>query len=327
MEDLLAAVEAYLSWDGVSLCSDQVRFVWVSHMLLPKKYASFITTRTRPISLGQTLVANNPQTSHNITEKDAPLIKELAIMTSNHLDFCKRITPVLSAVKTNSNNIQTLFREFNLFLNLGFYWDGSNFCPSLFIDFIWHAAMTDPINYKVLCTTILGETLDHCLQMNEGKQEERDKIFYNQFLHQHSRAPYTILRNLEKPENGIAILSEFYHAENIRLTTEKKSKDEADAAKTLKMKQEIEREREAARLLRIEEEKAASIEREVSIKLAIEQATNNKNEYAEMIKDNPELVSEWQKTQMRGDYYLFRNYDNKLEVRFHEPIVYRGCKC
>lgn len=224
IEDIDSAVRSYLAWDGISLCSNYTKFVWASHMLLPRNYTSFIAIRTRPLTLNESLPANNPQISYNIEQRDISLIKELHTITTNHLAFCKRITPELEVITGSSSNISTLFEEFNRFLNLGFYWDNTNFCPSLFIDLIWHCAMMNSAGYNSLCTTFFGKILDHCLPENEGKEPERDAIFFKQFLRFHGRPPLTTL-NQPTSENGIAVLAEKYQQETIYLDEEKKAKD------------------------------------------------------------------------------------------------------
>jgi len=333
LEDIDDAVRSYLEWDGISLCSTYTKFVWASHMLLPAKYAAFIETRLRPISLNQSLPPNNPQIFYNINDSDIPLLKELHTITTNHLAFCKRITPVLDTITGSSSNISTVFEEFNRFLNLGFYWDGTNFCPSLFIDLIWHCAMMNSAAYNSLCSTFFSKILDHCLPENEGEEEKRDAIFFKQFVYFHGRPPLTTL-NKQTSENGIAILAEKYQQQSIYLEEEKKRKDNERQEADLKLANERQEQinlqkehREEATLAQIERERIATIKREVDLKLAIQQATDNKAEYEEMIKDNPKLLQEWKDTQNRGDYYFHRNGDLKLEVLFHEPIRYRGCTC
>ena len=116
--------------------------------------------------------------------------KELKRITKNHLEFCRRVkeSGLINKIKASASCIEAMIDEFGRFLNLGCHWSGDNFCPSLIIDFIWHASMLNPEEYGKLTS------LPHCLEANEDAeiQQKRYQIFLKQFEHEHNQSPLSI---------------------------------------------------------------------------------------------------------------------------------------
>ncbi len=158
----ITGVEDYTHWNGVDPSSKSVKFIWYSHMLLPEQYQ--IRTQVKQDAVLSTMVAN-------------------------HIVFCERASEFIDRA---ANHMDKLIDEFNLFLNLGFDWKGSNFCPSMLIDLVWHAAMMNPEFYIQLTNRFFGKILPHCLEDNESNHAERFAAFQKQFIFQHSRRNLSI---------------------------------------------------------------------------------------------------------------------------------------
>ena len=187
-------IKSYFSWDGESEISEEIKFVWSSHMLNPTSYSSFVENNKRPEELKceNRLVSANEDKKVEKVEKIER--KELKRMVKNHLVFRERVkeSSLLQKALSDPDQLNMMFSEFERFLNLGQPWQGDNFCPSLVIDLIWHSSMMHPKNYKVLCTKFIGKTLSHCLLENENNHDERYVRFEKQFQYRHKKFPVKI---------------------------------------------------------------------------------------------------------------------------------------
>jgi hypothetical protein len=226
LDEVVSAIPAYLSWDGVSVTTKQVIFVWTSHMLLPQCYPAYLLTEfmnskiQRPSELGDWFVKSNNfalevktdlQTSSELGSKlisntnippskevktNPEIVEQLSRITTAHLTFCKRVTSlnILDKALTSPQQIELFFKEFNRFLNLGYTWRKDNFCPTLIIDLIWHSAMMYPDRYALLCESFFGKKgfcLPHCLTENESKEKQlaRSAEFNKYYIHRFCQGP------------------------------------------------------------------------------------------------------------------------------------------
>ena len=114
--------------------------------------------------------------------------------------FCRRAkqSGLLAKAASHARQLESLFDEFGRFLNLGQPLSGGehggNFCPTLAIDLVWHAAMMNSAFYCSLTSRFLGKdiVLPHCLLASEQQHDERYVEFQRVFLHVHGTAPKQI---------------------------------------------------------------------------------------------------------------------------------------
>lgn len=118
-------------------------------------------------------------------------------MVQAHLVFRQRVreSKLLSKISSDITQLEAILIDFQSFLNLGRRWQGDNFCPSLIIDLIWHAAMLDHEQYELLCQKFSGKTLTHCLVENDNKHDVRFAEFEKFFIEKFKR-PYLKIDNL-----------------------------------------------------------------------------------------------------------------------------------
>jgi len=189
------AIEQYLSWNGKDVINKFVVFVWVSHMLIPQNFEKASAAKSLPRAL-ENWFDNAPDffTIENVFFPSTHLSNELKRMVKLHLIFCQRAvsSQLLKKSVSNAQQLDSLFDDFERFLNLGLTWKFDNFCPSLPIDLIWHASMTNHDNYNTLCRKFIGRILPHCLEENDASQSARYNSFLRQFNHQHGREPIRI---------------------------------------------------------------------------------------------------------------------------------------
>jgi len=139
--------------------------------------------------------------------------KQLSQTVETHAAFRNKCleADLFNKLLTNGANMETAFEQFEMFLNLGRPWQGGNFCPSLLIDLIWHAALIDQPHYEKLCKHFFNQLLPHCLPENEGKTAERFAKFERQFEHYHRR-PYLRAQDMEtSDEDGFAVFYKSLH--------------------------------------------------------------------------------------------------------------------
>lgn len=144
-------------------------------------------------------------------EDDEAFIKatlKIGATPEGHREFQRKIMESQILNKLSVSNLELLFEQFELFLNLGRPYDGTNFCPSLIIDLVWHSAMLGRKKYIQLCEKFIGKPLSHCVSENEGRVEERFAYFEAQFLHHHGKAYLKTNELVVGGENGIAMMRE-----------------------------------------------------------------------------------------------------------------------
>lgn len=202
--DIDNAINRYMNWDGKSPTDKEVIFVWTSHMLMPLDY---VIVKDKPEELGDWY--KNSISIIIPLEGNSVITYGLKHIVENHLAFCRNVieTGLLDKCLCNSQQLDSLFNEFALFLNLGLNWKQSNFVPTLIIDLIWHCAMMNPLTYTKLCWSFLGVLLPHCLEENEGKDEARIIEFKRHFMYRHRRETLKIQDlTLSSDRNAIEIL-------------------------------------------------------------------------------------------------------------------------
>lgn len=191
----------YINWNGIDPIDTAVCFVWVSHMFLPQDYTTYLEKGfRRPANLQAAqivaLSADGKLPFVSRGNEDPSLVRDLQRITHTHMTFCQRIqeSEILQKVISDSNQLDIVFDEFERFLNLGYYWNGNNFCPTMIIDLIWHASMLDNVQYNKLMIGFMGKPLTHCLEENEGedKQQERFTVFSKHFTDYHGKEPLNI---------------------------------------------------------------------------------------------------------------------------------------
>lgn len=190
------AILEYINWNGIDPISVAVCFVWVSHMFLPQDYTAYLKKGfTRPANLQAVQIVDGVLFVSK-GDEDSSLIRDLQRITRTHMTFCQRIqeSGILQKVVSSSNQLDMVFDEFERFLNLGYQWNGDNFCPTMIIDLVWHASMLDNEQYNKLIIGFMGKPLAHCLEENEGeeKQQARFATFQKHFINYHGKEPLNI---------------------------------------------------------------------------------------------------------------------------------------
>lgn len=84
------------------------------------------------------------------------------------------------------------------FFNLGLPYYDTNFCPTLTIDFLWHAMMQKPDLYVEICKTSCKEVISHCNNhRTEDEDTKRYEYFMKVFQHKYNRLPCPFPSELE----------------------------------------------------------------------------------------------------------------------------------
>lgn len=122
--------------------------------------------------------------------------KDLQRIVLEHWNFRARAmaSGLLSKAVSDPRQLLTLIDEFQLFLNMGRPIRGGNFCPSMVIDLVWHAAMMDETKYAAICSRFFksNKPLTHCLEENRGDEVRRNEQFRESFIQRFRRFPMTI---------------------------------------------------------------------------------------------------------------------------------------
>lgn len=123
----------------------------------------------------------------------APTPDGVRHIVATHLEFCRFAVSqslIDKVVNGTVEQLDSMLDEFNRFLNMGFMWNGDNFCPTLVIDLVWHASMMDVDRYAQLCAKFFnGRLLPHCLPHNAGAHGVRYDAFSKQYTHCYGRCP------------------------------------------------------------------------------------------------------------------------------------------
>lgn len=122
--------------------------------------------------------------------------KDLQRIVSEHWIFRTRAmaSGLITKAVSDPEQLLTLINEFNFFLNMGRPVRGGNFCPSMVIDLVWHAAMMDETKYANICSRFFrsNKPLTHCLEENQGDEKRRNEQFRESFIQRFRRFPMTI---------------------------------------------------------------------------------------------------------------------------------------
>lgn len=122
--------------------------------------------------------------------------KDLQRIVLEHWNFRTRAmaSGLIPKAISDPKQLLTLIDEFQMFLNLGRPIRGGNFCPSMVIDLVWHAAMMDETEYAAICSRFFrsNKPLTHCLDENQGDEVRRNEQFRESFIQRFRRFPMTI---------------------------------------------------------------------------------------------------------------------------------------
>jgi len=86
---------------------------------------------------------------------------------------------------------EMVMEDLKCFFALGLPYYDTNFCPSIFIDFLWHSCMQDQMFYTEICKENLayGELIPHCIE-REDMENKRFSYFLEVFSRRYGRLPY-----------------------------------------------------------------------------------------------------------------------------------------
>jgi hypothetical protein len=298
------AITQYINWNGTDEINDKISFIWISHMLLPQKYDDYLkkgfVNSIRPTNFQFTKRKIEVNIPNKLMTIDENLTKDLYRITCNHLEFCHRVkeSNLLQKVISGANQLDMIFDEFNSFLNLGYSWNGDNFCPSMIIDMIWHASMLDNKIYNNLTTYFVGKLLPHCLEENENeeKQKSRYETFLKQYQYFHKRNPLQIA-NLRLEEE-----QDVFHVLENKYTQLQKEKEEYEKQQKLMREEEQRKLEEKNRQMQKEKE-----EYEKQQKVRREEEQRKLEEKNRQMQKEREILQEQWKREYQNKTY---NYDD-----------------
>ena len=101
---------------------------------------------------------------------------ELARIVQAQVTFSKRLFQMCDLEKCDWERV---IGDLESFFRLGLPYYDTNFCPTLLIDFLWHALMQNPELYSKVCEKSCGEIMPHC---KIERSEDEDKARYEYFL-------------------------------------------------------------------------------------------------------------------------------------------------
>lgn len=139
------------------------------------------------------------------------------------------------------NNLQGFF-------NMGLPHTDTNFCPTLVIDFFWHALMQDSELYRKICLASVQSVIPHCVERNEAEDEVRHQYFTDIFAHQR-RQPLVVCHYHTTVAPQVDIAGVVAHYRGLATTYEQERTTSLAQAKALREAQEAEearRHKEAA---------------------------------------------------------------------------------
>jgi hypothetical protein len=138
-----------------------------------------------------------------------------------------------------STNWDLVMNDLECFFNIGLPYYDTNFCPTLTIDFLWHAMMQRPDLYVEICKKSCIEIMPHCNSYRtEDEDTKRYQYFMEIFKHKFYRLPCPFSSQLEvfSSEDIKHVFKDLCDKELNEITTERLRKEE-------KIKQEIEESR------------------------------------------------------------------------------------
>lgn len=119
-----------------------------------------------------TVIKNLLPTHHDPAPDVLETMKEL------HIEFAHTIKTRTSD-QDEKASWDAVMMDFQRFFNLGLPYNDTNFCPSLEVDFLWHAIMQKPSFYEKICKLSVGELIPHCAKF---RSEEEDRSRYQFYL-------------------------------------------------------------------------------------------------------------------------------------------------
>lgn len=114
---------------------------------------------------------------------------------------------------------EKVMSDFEGFIRLGIPYNDTNFCPSLPIDFLWHALMQDPVLYSQVCCSSIGRIIPHCNTMRTEEEDiKRYDYFSKVFQHKIGREVYLPSKHEPLNVDAFDVLVAKYEAENEKHT-------------------------------------------------------------------------------------------------------------
>lgn len=161
------------------------------------------------------------------------------------------------------------------FFNIGLPYYDTNFCPTLTIDFLWHAMMQRPNLYVDICRKSCIEIMPHCnVHRSEHEDTERYEYFLRVFQHKFERRPHTfsssdISEELSSADARQIFIDLYYkelkEIENDRIRDEEKVRQRNEELR-IREEEKIKQRNEE---LRIREEKRSTALKEISENVGI----------------------------------------------------------
>ena len=113
---------------------------------------------------------------------------ELSRISLAQRDFAKRI--FRTTFFSELDKTDTLIDDLQHFFQLGLPYYDTNFCPTIPIDFYWHAMMQDAEFYVEICESSVKSVIPHCVN-REGPDIDikRHEYFCDLFQHKYGRIP------------------------------------------------------------------------------------------------------------------------------------------
>jgi len=171
----------------------------------------------------------------NMTITDSELIR----ISIAQRDFARRLWE--HGFCWSQSDWKNIMEDFECFLKMGLPYYDSNFCPTLCIDFLWHASMQDKQIYRELCP---NEVIPHCsTERNPDEDLQRFEYFKEVFQMHFRRQVY--LPSVNAPKSSAEINQTFQNLiiglENTIIAEQKAETERQEA----KIKAQIAREEKA----------------------------------------------------------------------------------
>jgi hypothetical protein len=140
---------------------------------------------------------------------------------------------------------EKVMKDFQCFIRMGLPYYDTNFCPSLPIDFLWHALMQDRALYKEICKKSCKQIIPHCeKERTKEEDEKRYQYFLKVFRERFSRNPYEPEIHVGK-EIDISKISERF----VKLAKKERQKIIKQEEKRKQEKEASEKEEEAKKVI------------------------------------------------------------------------------
>lgn len=129
---------------------------------------------------------------------------------------------------------KVVMEDLEHFLNLGMPFYDTNFCPTMPIDFLWHALMQCPELYVEVCKKSCRVIIPHCNNERPDSEDARRYMYFlDLFKHRFGREPYQFSSNNECSSFSCADIKQMFanlrdaeleEIENIRIQKENEKK-------------------------------------------------------------------------------------------------------